>query len=230
MKNKIYKLSASLICSDILNLEKEIKIIEKAGIDQIHFDVMDGQFVPRLGLYPEMLKAVKSVTKLPVDVHLMIDDPDEYVDIFIESGADALIVHLESTRHLHRVIKKIKDKKRLAGVALNPATPLTSLDYIISDIDYVMLMAINPGIVGHKLIPGMIQKIKDLKNKLGDKKGPLIYIDGGVTPESSIEMIRSGADMLVCGTQTIFRPDAPIDKKTKELRQQLDKQLKQNAV
>lgn len=220
-----YKLAASIICADIGNLEEQIQLLEQAHIDYIHFDVMDGRFVPRFGLYPEMLEKIKSLSSVPVDVHLMIDSPEQYIDIFAKAGADYIVVHAESTRHLHYVIKKIKDLGVKAGVALNPATTLDVLDFVMDDIDLVMLMAINPGIVGHKLIPQMIDKIDLLKKKLHDRPDMIIEIDGGVNPESASQMIKKGANMLVCGTQTIFKSNENVSEKIVELRKNLDMAL-----
>lgn len=223
MKNKKTLLAASLVCANPLDLQSDIKELEKAGIDYIHFDVMDGNFVPRLGLFPEILTSLKKITKIPVDVHLMIANPDNFIPAFIQAGADIVVVHAESTAHLDRSIRLIKNLGAKAGVALNPATPLSVLDYVLDDIDMVMLMAINPGILGHKLIPISMKKIADLKKRLHKHPKILIEIDGGVTFESAKTMVKNGADMLVCGTSTIFKPDQSITTKVKELRKTLGK-------
>ena len=206
MKN--IKICASLICGDPINLEKDLKEIEKSDIFSVHFDVMDGSFVPRYGLYPEILSSITNKFNLTVDVHMMVDNAEDYIEDFHKAGADFYNIHIESTNHLSRVIKKISDIGMKPGVGINPGTPLTSLDWVISDIKMVVLMAINPGIVGHKLIPNIINKIRDLRsyaNNAGNKD-LIIQIDGGVTPESIPLMIEAGADALVCGTGTIFRP------------------------
>lgn len=218
-----YKIAASLVCANMLNIEAEIREIEKSDIEYIHFDVMDGHFVPRLGLHPEMLVAVHSITQIPIDVHLMISNPEKYIPLFV--GADIISVHAESTSHLHYVVKMIKNMGIKAGVTLNHATPLNVLDYIIDDLDQVMLMAINPGIVGHKLIPKALDKISDLKKRFSDRPDLIIEIDGGVTLESAPEMIRRGANMLVCGSSTIFRNDDKFDWHVKNLRDVIDKSL-----
>jgi ribulose-phosphate 3-epimerase len=201
-------IAASLICSNPLNLEADIKELIKGEADYIHFDVMDGQFVPRYGLYPEILSYLKKMTDIPVDVHMMVDNPEDYIMEFKNAGATYYNFHIESTNHVHRVIKKIEKAEMKAGIALNPATPINVLDYIIEDIDMVVLMAINPGIVGHKLIPNIINKISDLREYAYKKgnKDLLIQIDGGVTFETGKTMIEAGADILVCGTGTIYRP------------------------
>lgn len=223
--NTSYKLAASLVCSNMLDLESEIRSLEEGGIDYIHFDVMDGNFVPRLGLHPEMLKAIKSITKIPVDVHLMIDNPDFFIPDFVKAGGDIIVVHAETTKHLHHTIKMIRDMGARAGVALNPGTSLHVLDYILDDIDLVMLMAINPGILGHKLIPRALDKISELKEKLINYPNIIIEVDGGVNPESAPEMIKRGANLLVCGTSMIFKPDIEVGKKIREVRKELDQKL-----
>lgn len=200
--------AASLICSNPLNLEADINELINGKADFIHFDVMDGQFVPRYGLYPEILSYLKNQTNIPVDVHMMVDNPEDYIEDFKVAGATYYNFHIEATSHAHRIVKKIEKAGMLPGIALNPATSLSTLDYLIEDIKMVVLMAINPGIVGHKLIPGMIDKIRQLR-KFADSRGNkdlLIEIDGGVTFESGRVMIEAGADVLVCGTGTIYRP------------------------
>jgi ribulose-phosphate 3-epimerase len=224
MRNKI-NLAASLICADPLNLQSEIKELEIGKADFIHFDVMDGLFVPRYGLYPEILTYLKKITKIPVDVHMMVENAEDYISDFSSAGADYYNVHVESTNHLHRVIKKVRDIGMRPGVALNPATPLSCLEWVIKDIDMVVLMAINPGIVGHKLIPNMLSKIKNLReiaNQAGNESMK-IQIDGGVTFESANLMIENGADTLVCGTGTIFRPhEDTISNKLNQLRDKIN--------
>ncbi len=220
---KNYKLSASLVCADMIDIKGEIEKLEKGGIDYIHFDVMDNQFVPRFGLHPEILQAIKKITNIPIDVHLMVNNPENSIRIFADAGADIIVVHEESTPQLHRIIKLIKATGKKAGVALNPATSLSTLDYVLNDIDLVMLMAINPGILGHKLIPEMMDKITELKRKLKNYPNMLIEIDGGVTPDTAPEMIKRGANMLVCGTSTIFKPEGDVDTKIIELKKILDK-------
>lgn len=218
---KTFLLSASIICANTLDLKKDIQQLEDGEIDYLHFDIMDGAFVPRLGLFPEMLASIKTITKIPISVHLMIEHPDNFIPIFANAGANMIIIHAESTRHLDRSIRLIKNAGVKAGVALNPATPLSVIDYVLDNIDLVMLMAINPGLIGHALIPGTLKKISDLKNKLCDYPNILIEIDGGVTFKSAPDMIKMGANMLVCGSSTIFRPEELISKKIKELRQLL---------
>jgi ribulose-phosphate 3-epimerase len=222
MKKKSYKLSASLICADILRLGEEIESIVAGGCDYIHIDVMDGVFVPRFGMYPEIVSAVRSKTDVPIDVHFMVTDAEKYIDPFVRSGASLITVHPEACTHLHRTLHVIKDAGAQAGVSLNFSTPLSVLDYVMDDIDLVLLMAINPGIVGHKLIPKAFDKITDLQQKISAaRKNILIEIDGGVTFESAPRMLDAGADMLVCGSSTIFKPPIAVSTKITELRNHL---------
>jgi ribulose-phosphate 3-epimerase len=224
MTNNQYKLSASMVCADMLNIGSEIEKLEAGKIDHLHFDVMDGDFVPRLGLHPEMLSAMKKKTDLPIDVHLMISNPEKYIPEFVEAGADYIIVHAESTNHLDHCLRLIKKLGAKAGVGLNPATPLSVLDYILDDIDMIMLIAINPGIVGHKIIPKSYEKISDVKKKVEKYPNMIIEIDGGVKPETAPLMIKAGANMLVCGTGTIFKPPGIIEN-IKNVREHIDKEL-----
>lgn len=222
---KPYYLSASIICSDMLELKKDLSLLEKGDIDFVHFDVMDGIFVPRYGVYPEILESVKKVTKKPMDVHMMVQDPELYIPTFIKAGADIIAVPAETCPHLHRTIQLIKKNGAKAGVALNPATPLNVLDYIIDDIDMVVLMAINPGIVGHKIISNIYEKISKMRDLVSNRSDFLIQIDGGVNFKSGPKMIMSGANVLVCGASTIFQQGKPIDKKIKDFRKVLNTAL-----
>lgn len=222
MHNHQCQLAASIICGNPINLEADLAALDKCGIDSIHFDVMDGVFVPRYGLFPEYLKAIRSKTDLPIEVHMMVRDPEPYIKDFVGAGATALTPHIEPLQHVHRTIKRIKDAGVQAGLALNYGTSLSALDYVLEDLDIVMLMAINPGIVGHKLIPGTMKKIAELRERIDAiEKDVLIEIDGGVTPESGIRMKRAGANILVCGTGTIFQSPARLEDKIAEFRSTL---------
>lgn len=219
------KIAASLICADPINIEKEVNKLVEGCTDLIHFDVMDGNFVPRYGLYPEILKKLRdNGVKIPVDVHMMVENPEDYINLFAEVGANYFNFHIEASKHPHRIIKKIIAAGMKPGIALNPDTPLSCLDWIIQDIEMVVLMTINPGIVGHKFIPEMLEKIKSLR-ELANKKKPslIIELDGGVTPETIPSMINAGADALVCGNGTIFRPhEDSIQNKLKYTRKIID--------
>jgi len=218
---KTPKIAASLICSDPLNLAADIQQLNIGKADLIHFDVMDGHFVPRYGLYPEILSYLKKITDIPVDVHMMVSNPEDYIETFLAAGANYYNVHVEATHHLHRIVKKVRDSGMRPGVALNPSTPISSLEWVINDIEMVVLMAINPGIVGHKLILNMLNKIAALRKYADENGNPdlLIQIDGGVTFDSAVAMRDAGANVLVCGTGTIYRPhEDSISNKIKSLR------------
>lgn len=216
------KIAASLICADPLNLEREVNELIQSKVDLIHFDVMDGSFVPRYGLYPEILRAIKTKENCPhVDVHIMSDNPEDFIEIFASYGADYFNFHIEATKHPHRVIKKIINSGMKPGIALNPNTPVDSLKWMIQDIEMVVLMTINPGIVGHKFIPEMNNKIKELRifADQNDNRDLIIEIDGGVTPGNIKDITEAGADALVCGNGTIFRPhEDSIVNKVKSLK------------
>ena len=226
---RTYQLAASLICGSPLTLAADLAALRKGGMDAIHFDVMDGVFVPRFGLYPELLASVKAVSPLPIGAHLMIEEPERFVGAFAQAGADTVVVHAESTRHLDRVVRLIKSSGARAGVALNPATPLSVLDYVLEDIDLIMIMAINPGIVGHKLIPTAIQKIADTRAKIVAHTHIKIEVDGGVSAQSAAQMILAGADILVCGTSSVFKKGEDLAKSSRAFRSHVDAQLKKRV-
>ena len=222
-----FEITASLICGDPLNLERSVRDIIGADIDMIHFDVMDGVCVPRFGLYPEILVGVRNLTDLPVDVHMMVTNPEPYIETYAKAGATIFYVQAENNINLHRILNAIKDSGMKPGVVLNMATPLCVLDYILTDIDYLMLMAINPGIVGHTIIDTIYSKIRDVKTLIGGRAIKIV-IDGGVTSESSATMVRAGADVLVCGSSTIFRPgEAPLPELTKKFLNHVNAQLEE---
>jgi len=217
-----YFLSASLICGDPLKLEKELDELQKAQVDSLHFDVMDGHFVPRIGLYPEMLKAIKGQTDIPIDVHLMIDHPMAYAEKFIEAGADLISFHVESKDDILETINFIKKQNVKVGLVLKPNTSLETLNPFLESIDLVMLMAIQPGILGQKVIPETFERIFELAHKVKDYS-IIIEIDGGVTPETGPKMIEHGAHLLVCGTGTIYRPhEDTLENKIIEVRKIID--------
>jgi ribulose-phosphate 3-epimerase len=220
-----FQLSASLICGEHLALGQDLKLLERGGIDALHFDVMDGMFVPRLGLYPELLQGMREKTSLPIHAHLMIEAPERHVRMFVEAGADFVIPHAESTRHLDHTVRLIREAGGRAGVALNPGTPPSTLEYVLPDIELVILMAINPGIVGHKIIPQMMSKIADTRKTLEEYPNIRIEVDGGVSPESAAKMVSLGADILVCGTSSIYRKTTPLNKKVPEFRSLIEKEL-----
>jgi ribulose-phosphate 3-epimerase len=197
----VIKIAPSILSADFLRLGEELKAVEGSGADLLHLDVMDGHFVPNITIGPPVVEAIRKATDLPLDVHLMIEKPDWFLDDFIKAGADYLTVHVEACVHLHRTVQYLKDKGLKAGVSLNPATPLSALDYILPDLDMVLLMSVNPGFGGQQFIPFVLDKIRSLKNIIREKGcSTLIMVDGGVKPSNAVEVASAGADMLVMGS------------------------------
>ena len=195
------KIAPSILSANFLKLGEEIRAAEEAGADLLHIDIMDGHFVPNITIGPFIVEQIKRTTSLPLDVHLMIEKPDNYLKDFIRAGADYLTVHLEASVHLHRTVQWIKEREVKAGVSLNPATPVSSLENILSDIDLALLMSVNPGFGGQEFIPGVIDKIRTLK-KFIEEKGlsTLIEVDGGINIDNVKNVASAGANILVMGS------------------------------
>ena len=202
------KIAPSILSADFSKLGEEIKAVEQAGADYIHIDVMDGHFVPNITIGPIIVKAVKSVTKLPLDVHLMISNPDDFIDDFLQAGADILTVHAEAGYHLHRSIQHIRKVGARPAVSLNPASPLNMIEYVLEDLDMVLLMTVNPGFGGQDFIPEVIPKIERLREMI-DKKGLDIEleVDGGIGPETINRVSSAGADVFVAGSAIYHSKD-----------------------
>ena len=214
------KVSTSMMCADFLRIEEVVKELEAAGADYLHFDIMDGHFVPNFTLGPDMMKAVKRVTDIPFDTHLMIEAPEKYVESFIEAGSDLVVIHTETCMHLRRTINLIKENGALAGIAVNPATPLSVLDYVLEDVFMVLIMSVDPGFAGQKMVPSAIGKIRQLKDRI-DEAGldVQIQVDGNVSFENAPKMVAAGADILVAGTSSVFHRDMTIAEGMKALRE-----------
>jgi ribulose-phosphate 3-epimerase len=195
------KLSASILSADFGRLAEEVRTVERAGADWIHVDVMDGHFVPNITIGPDVVRALRQVTDLPLDVHLMIENPDRYLKAFAEAGADWLGVHVEASPHLHRSIQFIKELGVKAAVVLNPATPLNTIEYILGDVDMVLLMTVNPGFGGQKFIQGALPKIRQLRGMM-DRLGRevLLEVDGGVNRNTIDDLVSAGVDVFVAGS------------------------------
>ena len=195
------KLSPSLLAADFTNIERDVRQLEEAGIDMLHIDIMDGHFVPNITFGPDQIKQIRKITSLYFDVHLMIEDPENYIDSFAEAGCDNITIHTESAHHLNKTINSIKNHGIKVGVSLNPATSLTTLDYVLDDIDMILIMCVNPGYGGQKFIPNSIQKIKDTRKLIGDKNID-IEVDGGINLFTAPKVIEAGANVLVAGSYT----------------------------
>lgn len=195
------KIAPSILSADFLKLGEEIKAAEEAGADMLHIDIMDGHFVPNMTIGPFIVESIRKITSLPLDVHLMIEDPDAYIKDFIKAGADYLTVHIEASVHLHRTVQEIEEGGVKAGVSLNPATSLWGLEHILPDIQLVLLMSVNPGFGGQKFIPQMIDKIRTLKKFIEEKNlATLIEVDGGINIDNAKDVASAGADILVMGS------------------------------
>ncbi|MBW2610321.1 MAG: ribulose-phosphate 3-epimerase [Deltaproteobacteria bacterium] len=195
------KISPSILSADFTRLGEEVKEVEEAGADYIHIDVMDGDFVPNITIGPMIVEAVRRVTKLPLDVHLMISNPDQFIDDFAKAGADIIAIHAEASNHLHRSIQLIRKTNARPAVVLNPASPLQMIEYILDDVDMVLLMTVNPGFGGQEFIPGVVPKIARLREMV-EKRGLDIEIevDGGIGPETINTVSSAGADVFVAGS------------------------------
>jgi ribulose-phosphate 3-epimerase len=202
------KIAPSILSADFSILGDEIRAVEKAGADLIHIDVMDGHFVPNITIGPPVVESLRKVTELPFDVHLMIENPERYIEAFASAGSNMITVHVEAATHLHRLVEMIKECGVKAGVSLNPATPLEQIKEILNDVDLVLIMTVNPGFGGQKFIPGVLQKIKkarDLVDALSARA--LLEVDGGVTLQNIRTISEAGADVFVAGSSVFTSSD-----------------------
>jgi ribulose-phosphate 3-epimerase len=207
MRVRPVQVAPSLLAADFGRLAEEAARVEAAGADMIHVDVMDGHFVPNLTLGPDGLAAVRRATELPLDVHLMVEDPGPFLATFRQAGADLLTVHWEACTHLERVLGQIHDLGALAGVAVNPATPVGLLADVWDEIDLVLVMSVNPGFGGQPFWPRAVHKVKQAAEMRGDLERPLIAVDGGVTDREAPRLVQAGADVLVAGTYVFGAAD-----------------------
>jgi ribulose-phosphate 3-epimerase len=211
MQKKI-KIAPSILSADFARLGEEVKTVEAGGADLIHVDVMDGHFVPNLTIGPIIVHALRPVTKLPLDVHLMIEDPDFFIDDFAKAGANYLTVQVEACVHLHRTIQAIKAKNLKAGVALNPHTPLAMIEEILPEVNLVLIMSVNPGFGGQEFIPSTLDKLRRLQRMLQQREltHVEVEVDGGIKLENAREVVEAGAEILVSGSG-IFKTKNPAE-------------------
>lgn len=202
------KIAPSILSADFARLGEEVEAAALAGADWLHVDVMDGHFVPNMTIGPLVVEALKKRTSLPLDVHLMIEQPDRYLKAFADAGADWLTVHAEASVHLHRTVQCIKELGVKAGVSLNPATPLETLEYVLPDLDLVLLMSVNPGFGGQSFIPSALGKISRLRDMIAAcGSSAVIEVDGGVKAENACTVVNAGAEILVMGSAFFGEPD-----------------------
>src|SRR5262249_15846163 len=212
------EIAPSILSADFRRLGEQIAVVERAGASYIHVDVMDGHFTPNLTVGPFIVEWVRKATKLPIDAHLMIENPDNFIGAFARSGANMISVHPEATYHLHRTISYIQQAGCQAGVVLNPATPLAMIEEIVGDVDYVLLMSVNPGFGGQKFIPSALDKLRRLRDLIRMKfSRARIEIDGGIGPNNAAEVVAAGAEILVAGS-AIFGADDPAEALKRMLR------------
>ena len=209
---KEVRIAPSILSADLACLARAVAEVVEAGADWIHVDVMDGHFVPNLTFGMPIVAALRRVTRLPLDVHLMIEAPERYLEAFARAGADRLIVHVEACPHLHRVIQGIRGLGLRAGVALNPATPLSALEEILPDVDQVLIMTVNPGFGGQAFIERMLEKVRRARRMIDALGRPIeLEVDGGVGPENAPALVEAGATVLVAGASIFAAPEGPAE-------------------
>jgi ribulose-phosphate 3-epimerase len=202
------QLAPSILSADFTRLGEQIALVESAGAHIVHVDVMDGHFVPNLTIGPFVVEWIRKTTRLPIDAHLMIETPDKFIEAFARAGADMISVHPEATYHLHRTVHLIKQTGAQAGVVLNPATPLTAIEDIINDVDFVLLMSVNPGFGGQKFIPASLEKLRRLRTLILERRAHArIEIDGGISLGNAAEVVAAGAEILVAGSSVFGQAD-----------------------
>jgi ribulose-phosphate 3-epimerase len=213
------KLAPSILSADFARLGEQVAEVTKAGADYIHIDVMDGHFVPNITIGAPVVASIRPLTSLPLDVHLMIEHPERYISEFVNSGADIITVHVEACSHLHGTIQLIKELGVKAGVSLNPATPLSSIEEIIPHVDLILIMSVNPGFGGQSFIPATLPKIENMRKTLNDRKlSTELEVDGGVTVDNAPGIVKAGANVLVAGN-SVFKAEEGISQALQRLRE-----------
>jgi len=223
------KLAPSILSADFARLGEQIAEVGKAGADYIHVDVMDGHFVPNITIGAPVVASLRPLTRLPLDVHLMIEHPERYISDFVEAGADIITVHVEASRHVHSTIEAIKDLGARAGVSLNPPTPLSAVDDFIRQVDLVLVMSVNPGFGGQAFIPESLPRIAEMRKMIDSRKpGVELEVDGGINAENAPEIVKAGAEVLVAGN-SVFRAGDGIKRAMQRLREAVSGELKEQT-
>jgi ribulose-phosphate 3-epimerase len=221
MRMHTIKIMPSVLSADFRQLGQQVHVVEQAGADGIHLDVMDGRFVPNITIGPLIVEAVRQATALPLDVHLMIVEPEKYIGDFAKAGADIISVHQEACPHLHRVIQQIKNIGKKAGVVLNPSTTLSTLEEVINDVDLILIMSVNPGFGGQSFIESSVEKVRRLRRLLNDRNAHAeLEIDGGIDPKTAPRAVTAGATMLVAGS-AVFRAEGGPAEGVRQLRESI---------
>ena len=220
------KLSASLMCADLMNLQKSVEELKKAGIEYLHIDIMDGSFVPNITLGFDLINAIKAVTDIPLDIHMMVNEPSKFFDMMNLDENDIICVHYESDIHIHRVLSQIKAKGCKAGLAINPQTPLESVKYLTDYIDMLLVMTVSPGFAGQKLFAAAERKVTDARKLLDDAglKDMPIEVDGNISIENGRKLSACGADIFVLGTSSLFLKDKELSQAAQDVRSALNVQ------
>ena len=219
----------SILSADFVRLGEQLIEVEQAGVDRIQVDVMDGHFVPPITMGPLIVEAARRATRLPIEAHLMVEHPERFVDDFVKAGAELIIVHQEAALHLHRVVQQIKASGARAGVALNPATPLTALEEIWPELDLVLIMTVDPGYAGQEFIAGTLPKIERTRKIIEERKLRCeLEVDGGISPETAPQAVRAGADVLVAAS-AIFQHPGGIAEGVRRLRESIERELSQGG-
>lgn len=223
---KPFRYSASVMCANLARLEDDIKALEAAGCEELHFDIMDGVFVPNLTLGFDVIKAVKKITTLPISAHLMIVQPERYIDRFAEAGCNSLSIHVEACTHSQRAISQIRNLGVSPGIAINPATPLTKLEYLLDYVDRVLVMTVDPGYAGQSIIGNSFERVKILSENIAYQKLKVdVEVDGNINVQNAALLGRNGASIFVLGTSSIFHGRAPIGEALKTFRSDVQKQV-----